>query len=220
VNMPNPTDRESPDAPDDEAVAREVFGQRFRLAREYHDLLAGQGLEWGLIGPREVHRLWDRHLLNSVAIADLIPQGADVVDVGTGAGLPGIPLAILRPDLSMTLLEPLLRRVTFLTHVVEELGIGAQVDVARGRAEEFEGSFDVVTARAVAPLKRLLPWILPLLGPRGVIIALKGDAAADEVATVDNFLRKNRLHAQVVGVRAHPRSEVTSAVRVRRFGVA
>lgn len=202
--------------PDHEAIAREVFGEQFGLALQYHQLLAGQGLEWGLIGPREVARLWDRHLLNSVAIADLISEGADVIDVGSGAGLPGVPLAILRPDLGMTLLEPLLRRVNFLTQVVDNLGITDRVEVRRGRAEECDRTFDVVTGRAVAPLKRLLPWVLPLLRPGGEVIALKGSSAVDELRAVDNFLRKHRLRAEVVAVRADPRSEVTTAVRVRR----
>lgn len=201
---------------DAEAIAREVFGGRFTLAQAYHGLLAGPGLKWGLIGPREVERLWNRHVLNSVAIADLIPTGAELVDVGSGAGLPGIPLAILRPDLSITLLEPMLRRANFLTHAVDNLGIADRVCVQRGRAEDYEGTFDVVTSRAVAPLQRFLPWVLALLAPRGEVIALKGASAADEVAGVEKFLRKHRLQAEVLGVRAHPTSDVTTAVRVRR----
>ena len=197
-------------------IAREVFGERFGLAQAYHDLLAGQGLEWGLIGPREVDRLWDRHLLNSVAIADLVPEGAEVVDVGSGAGLPGIPLAILRPDLRVTLLEPLLRRFNFLTQAVDNLGVTGHVAVVRGRAEECGDVFDTVTGRAVAPLKRFLPWVVPLLRPDGQVIAHKGSSAADEVAAVGTFLAKERLRAEVVTVRAHAKSEVTTAVRVRR----
>lgn len=197
-------------------IPREVFGDRFALADRYREILATQGIEWGLIGPREVDRLWERHLLNSVALADLIPEGSEVIDVGSGAGLPGIPLAIQRPDLRVTLLEPLLRRYTFLAQVVDNLGIGARVDVERGRAEDFSGSFDVVTCRAVAPLTKLLPWVLDLLGPQGEILALKGSSASDEIQAVSGFLAKNRLEAQVVEVRAHPLAEVTTAVRVRR----
>lgn len=197
-------------------IAQEVFGERFALADRYRELLATQGIEWGLIGPREVDRLWERHILNSVALTDLVPEGSDVIDVGSGAGLPGIPLAIQRPDLGMTLLEPLLRRFNFLTQVVENLGITDRVAVARGRAEDHDGSFDIVTCRAVAPLGKLLPWVLDLLGPRGEVLALKGSSARDEVQAAGGFLVKNRLEAQVLEVRAHPRAEVTTVVRVRR----
>lgn len=197
-------------------IAQEVFGERYDLADRYRTLLATQGIEWGLIGPREVDRLWERHILNSVALADLVPEGSDVIDVGSGAGLPGIPLAIQRPDLRMTLLEPLLRRFNFLTQVVDNLGISDRVGVERGRAEEYDGSFDIVTSRAVAPLAKLIPWVLDLLGPRGEILALKGSSASEEVGAVTAFLTKNRLEASVVEVRAHPEAEVTTVVRVRR----
>lgn len=205
-----------PTMSDSEAIAREVFGEGFSLARAYHDVLAGQGLEWGLIGPREVERLWDRHVLNSVSIADLIPVGADLVDVGSGAGLPGIPLAILRPDLRVTLLEPMLRRVNFLTQVVDNLGISDRVCVQRDRAEDYEGAFDVVTGRAVAPLRRFIPWVVPLFAQGGQLVALKGASAQEELADVDKLLKRMRLRAELLGVRAHPESEVTTAVRVRR----
>lgn len=197
-------------------AARQVFGDRFELAERYHDLLAGQGIEWGLIGPREVDRLWERHILNSVALADLMPQGAQVCDVGSGAGLPGVPLAIARPDLGMTLLEPLLRRSNFLTEVVDKLGITDHVGVERGRAEDFDGDFDVVTSRAVAPLAKLLPWCLDLIGPSGELVALKGASVADEVKAVDKYLVKNRLSAEILSVRAHPAVEATTAVRITR----
>lgn len=199
----------------DQPVAREVFGEHYPLAERYHDILASQGIQWGLIGPREVDRLWERHLLNSVAFADLIPEGSDVVDVGSGAGLPGIPLALLRPDLRVTLLEPLLRRVTFLTQAVDSLGISDRVGVERGRAEAYAGSFDVVACRAVAPLGKLLPWVLGLVGEQGEILALKGSNAAQEVDSVQGLLDRHRLQAQVLDVRAHPQAEVTTVVRVR-----
>lgn len=144
-------------------VAREVFGDRYELAEQYVDILASRGVEWGLIGPREVDRLWPRHVLNSVALTGLIAEGASVVDVGSGAGLPGIPLAILRPDLRITLLEPLLRRSNFLTEAVDELGLGDSVTVLRGRAEDQRDQWQVVTARAVAALPKLLGWCLPWL---------------------------------------------------------
>lgn len=201
---------------DDETVAEQVFGDRYPLARQYHDLLAAEGTEWGLIGPREVGRLWSRHLLNSAALAEVMPTGAEVIDVGSGAGLPGIPLALARPDLGITLLEPLLRRVNFLELAVDNLGITDRVGVARGRAEDFDGSFDIATCRAVAPLDRLIGWCVPLLSPTGALIALKGASAADEVAAVDKVLRKRGLVAEVLSVRAHPAAEPTSAVRIRR----
>lgn len=197
-------------------AASEVFGERFALAERYHELLATRGIEWGLMGPREVDRLWERHILNSAALADLLPADATMVDVGSGAGLPGVPLAIARPDLSVTLLEPLLRRFNFLSEVVDELGITSQVAVERGRAEEFSETFDVVTCRAVAPLSKLLPWVLPLMGRTGELVALKGSSAADEVKAVDKYLTKHGLTAEVLSVRAHALVEPTTAVRVRR----
>ena len=137
----------------------------------------------GLIGPREVPRLWERHLLNCAVLGELLPEGASLCDVGSGAGLPGIPLALARPDVRITLLEPLLRRTTFLDEVVRQLGL-ENVTVLRGRAEEMVGKLppvDVVTARAVAPLDRLAGWGLPLLRPYGEMLALKGDTAEQEL---------------------------------------
>jgi 16S rRNA (guanine527-N7)-methyltransferase len=166
--------------------AAAVFGPALDRAVDYARLLASDGTVRGLIGPREVPRLWDRHLLNSAAIAPLVPAGARVVDVGSGAGLPGIPLALARPDLTVTLLEPLARRVAFLAECVERLGL-RQVTVVRGRAEEGPvrrelGGADTVTARALAPLDKLARWCLPLLRPGGRLLAMKGSTAADELA--------------------------------------
>ncbi|MFI6153640.1 16S rRNA (guanine(527)-N(7))-methyltransferase RsmG [Kitasatospora sp. NPDC051170] len=168
------------DAP---AAAREVFGDRFDAAVRYTELLATAGVSRGLIGPREVPRLWDRHVLNCAVLAELLPEGSTLCDVGSGAGLPGIPVALARPDVSVTLLEPLLRRTTFLEEVVRELGL-KNVTVLRGRAEEMVGKLavDVVTARAVAPLDRLAGWGMPLLRPYGQMLALKGDSAEQELA--------------------------------------
>lgn len=168
------------------AEAGSVFGPAVDAAAEYARLLATEGTVRGLIGPREVPRLWERHLLNSAAIASLVPVGARVVDVGSGAGLPGIPLALARPDLTVTLLEPLARRVAFLTECVHRLGL-ERVTVVRGRAEEGPirrqlGGADVVTARAVAPLEKLAGWCLPLLRPGGLLLAMKGSTAAAELA--------------------------------------
>ncbi len=168
------------------AEAGSIFGPAVDAAAEYARLLATEGTVRGLIGPREVPRLWERHLLNSAAIASLVPVGARVVDVGSGAGLPGIPLALARPDLTVTLLEPLARRVAFLTECVHRLGL-ERVTVVRGRAEEGPirrqlGGADVVTARAVAPLEKLAGWCLPLLRPGGLLLAMKGSTAAAELA--------------------------------------
>ena len=168
------------------AEAGSVFGPAVDAAAEYARLLATEGTVRGMIGPREVPRLWERHLLNSAAIASLVSVGARVVDVGSGAGLPGIPLALARPDLTVTLLEPLARRVAFLTECVHRLGL-ERVTVVRGRAEEGPirrqlGGADVVTARAVAPLDKLAGWCLPLLRPGGLLLAMKGSTAAAELA--------------------------------------
>jgi 16S rRNA (guanine527-N7)-methyltransferase len=166
-------------------AAEALFGVELPRAVAFVEQLAEHGVERGLIGPREVDRLWDRHLLNSVAIAELIPRAARVVDLGSGAGLPGIPLAIARPDLSVTLLESMARRVEWLEHVARALDL--VVTVVRGRAEEpaikrrVSGA-DVVVARAVAPLAKLSEWSLPLLRPGGSLVAMKGASAAEEVA--------------------------------------
>src|SRR3712207_331423 len=136
----------------DSTAAQDVFGSTWPVISHYVDILATDGVVRGLIGPRETDRLWDRHVLNSVAVAPLTRADAGVVDVGSGAGLPGIPLAVLRPDLRLTLLEPLLRRVTFLSETVAALGLADRVRVVRGRAEDHNQQYDVVVARAVAPL--------------------------------------------------------------------
>ncbi|MBA6439283.1 16S rRNA (guanine(527)-N(7))-methyltransferase RsmG [Streptomyces sp. DSM 41524] len=171
---------ELPPAPPE---ARDVFGDRFPEAVRYGELLADVGVTRGLIGPREVPRLWERHLLNCAVLSEVVPEGVTVCDVGSGAGLPGIPLALTRPDLRITLLEPLLRRTNFLREVVELLGL-EHVTVVRGRAEEVLGKLTpmhVVTARAVAPLDRLAGWGVPLLRPYGEMLLLKGDTAEEEL---------------------------------------
>ncbi|GAA4541923.1 16S rRNA (guanine(527)-N(7))-methyltransferase RsmG [Pseudonocardia xishanensis] len=166
------------------ASAGKVFGDRLDLAARYVEHLATSGVERGLIGPREADRLWDRHVLNCAVVADLVPDSAKVVDVGSGAGLPGIPLALARPDLRIVLVEPLARRVEWLVEIVEDLGLSLTVE--RGRAEEnvirrrWEGA-DVVTARAVAPLARLAAWSLPLLRTGGRLLAVKGASAPEEI---------------------------------------
>jgi 16S rRNA (guanine527-N7)-methyltransferase len=180
---------ELPPAPEQ---ARAVFGDRFADAVRYAELLAEAGVQRGLIGPREVPRLWERHLLNCAVLSEVVPEGVTVCDVGSGAGLPGIPLALVREDLKITLLEPLLRRTNFLTEVVELLGLD-HVTVVRGRAEEVMGkvpSVHVVTARAVAPLDRLATWGIPLLRPYGEMLALKGDTAEEELQSAATALSK------------------------------
>ncbi|MDO3705542.1 16S rRNA (guanine(527)-N(7))-methyltransferase RsmG [Micromonospora sp. C28SCA-DRY-2] len=170
-------------------AARTLFGDRLDLAAAYAELLATDGVLRGLIGPREAPRIWDRHLLNCAAVAERIPEGAAVLDVGSGAGLPGLVLAIARPDLTVTLIEPLARRTSFLVEAVQGLGLAKTVRVFRGRAEEAAAGAgaeplrgDVVTARAVAPLDRLAAWCLPLAVPGGRLVALKGASAAEEIA--------------------------------------
>jgi 16S rRNA (guanine527-N7)-methyltransferase len=162
------------------------------LAERYVHLLATAGVERGLIGPREAPRLWERHLLNCVALAPLVPPGSTVADLGSGAGLPGLVLAIARPDLEVTLVEPLERRTTFLAEVAAELDLN-RVRVVRARAEELMGErFGVVTARAVAPLDRLLGWAMPLVAPAGVLLAMKGRSAAEEIEAANRRLRSLR----------------------------
>lgn len=197
-------------------VAADVFGDGLVIAEKYAELLATRGIEWGLLGPREVDRLWARHLLNSVAVAGEVPEGARVVDVGSGAGLPGLPLAIARPDLSVVLLEPLLRRTNFLAGVVAEIGLDDRVSVVRARAEDHSGRYDVVTCRAVAALPRLLGWCVPLIGRRGRLVALKGSSAVDEVRDAARALRQFALTARVETVEAYPGAEPTFLVVCER----
>jgi 16S rRNA (guanine527-N7)-methyltransferase len=190
-----PVSRETgdqPEAPPAPLAARGVFGSgRLALAERYAAWLSGAGVVRGLIGPREVPRLWERHLLGCAVVSEAVPEGVSLADVGTGAGLPGVVLAIARPDLRITLVEPLLRRTAFLEEVVEDLGLD-HVEVVRARAEELHGArtFDVVTSRAVAPLDRLLGWCLPLAGPSGAVLAMKGSRAGEEVAAATKTLRR------------------------------
>lgn len=167
------------------AVAFETFGAVMPLIQAYAELLATEGVLRGLIGPREVPRLWERHLLNCVALEELLDPGRAVVDVGSGAGLPGIVLASVRPDLRISLVEPMARRILFLEECRDALNL-ANLTIVRGRAEESAtvarvGGADVVTARAVAPLDRLARWCLPLVRPGGRLLAVKGTTAVDEV---------------------------------------
>ncbi len=190
--MTGDVSRETSTAPPAPDSARGVFGsERLPLAVRFAELLATEGTLRGLIGPREVPRLWERHLVSCAVLSELVPPGATVCDLGSGAGLPGIVLAIARPDVRVTLVEPLLRRTSFLDEVVLELGLDT-CEVRRDRAERLHGqlTFDVVTSRAVAPLPKLLDWSLPLVAPRGAVIAMKGTRATSEIADAGDTLRR------------------------------
>jgi 16S rRNA (guanine527-N7)-methyltransferase len=176
-------------APPDAAVT--LFGPAIGSVSRFASLLATHGVERGLIGPREVPRLWERHLLNCGVLADLVPGDAEVVDIGSGAGLPGLVIAMLRPQVRMTLLEPMLRRTVFLGECIAELGLG-NVTVCRGRAEDMAGVIraDVATSRAVAPLGRLAELSAGVVRPGGMILALKGDQAQAELDQAGTILRR------------------------------
>ncbi len=198
------------------AEAGLVFGDALGMARRYAELLATDGVTRGLIGPREKERLWERHLLNCAVVAELLPERGSLVDIGSGAGLPGVVLAMLRPSLEVTLLEPLLRRSVFLEECVAELGL-ANITVLRARAEEKAAAriqADVATARAVAPLDRLVGWAAPLLRPGGQLIAIKGQSAADELAAARPVLSRLGVRSAEVLQAGHGR--VVSATTVIR----
>ena len=205
--------------------AATLFGERLEAATAYAGWLGGAGTERGLLGPRESSRLWERHLLNCAVVGEAVPAGVTVADLGSGAGLPGIPLALARPDLQVTLVEPLLRRAVFLTEVVEALGLSG-VQVVRSRGEELHGrrTFEVVTSRAVAPLEKLLTWSVPLVAPGGSVVAMKGASAAEEVAAVAGVqgllarLGVDRLEVLQVGttVLSEPATVVRATVEPRR----
>jgi 16S rRNA (guanine527-N7)-methyltransferase len=190
-------------------IAERVFGPALPLAERYVARLASDGVLRGLIGPREVARLWERHVLNSAAVAEAVPQGAHVVDVGSGAGLPGIPLGLARPDITLTLVEPMARRVEFLEEAVAALATpgGLPWRVVRGRAEERSvvaavGPVDVVTARAVAPLPRLVGWCRGLMRPGTELVALVGARALEELPGMVRELEAagmRNVHPRAVG---------------------
>jgi len=209
--------RETPPAP---PSARGAFADRLPLAEQYAGLLATDGVVRGLIGPREAPRLWDRHLVNCAVVERLIPAEATVCDIGTGAGLPGLVLAIARPDLRITLVEPLLRRTTFLEEAVDRLGL-ERVEVIRARAEELHGrrEFQVVTSRAVAPLGRLLDWSMPLVQQGGCLLAMKGASAAEEVeAAREQLAARAAGTVEVLSVGADLIDPPTTVLRVESTG--
>jgi 16S rRNA (guanine527-N7)-methyltransferase len=204
----------TPSAP---AAAGAVFGAGLPLAKAYAARLADDGVRRGLIGPREAGRIWERHLLNCAVVADLLPPGCRLVDVGSGAGLPGVPIALRRPDLSVDLVEPMQRRARFLTEVLAELDLADRVRVVRGRAEDAAvaaqvGGADWLTARAVAPLERLAAWCRPLAGSGARLLALKGTSAAAEAADAAPALR--RLGWRSTGIEAAGRDVLAEPTRV------
>lgn len=201
---------------------RAFFGERYEAVHAYAAMLAEHGVVRGLIGPREVPRLWERHILNSAAVAQFLPSTGTVVDVGTGGGLPGLVLAAMRPDLEMVLVEPMLRRVTWLEEVVAQLGMDG-VSVVRGRAEALHGMLyaDAVTARAVAPLDRLAGWTLPLLRQDGALLALKGDRSVTELEEARDALgRLGGDQGEVLEAGTVDGLGTTSVVRIRRAAPA
>jgi 16S rRNA (guanine527-N7)-methyltransferase len=198
--------------PSAEAIAE--FGDSLAKARRYVELLATDGVTRGLIGPRETSRLWDRHLLNCALVAELVPDEGELVDIGSGAGLPGIVLAMLRPRLHVVLLEPLLRRSVFLEECVRALDL-PNATVVRARAEEKAASrisADVATARAVAPLERLVGWAAPLLRPGGQLLAIKGQSAAAELEAAEPVLSRLGVRSAEVLEAGHGRVVATTTI--------
>lgn len=165
------------------AAAADIFGSQLDLARAYTDRLAKDSETFGLLGPRELPRIWGRHVINSALLSELVPAGSKVADIGSGAGLPGLPMAIAKPDAHFTLIEPMERRSNWLQQVISDLGIN-NVDVIRSRAEEVQRTdFDIATARAVAALDKLLRLLTPLIrGSEGkTVLAMKGSRAPEEI---------------------------------------
>ncbi|BCW47653.1 16S rRNA (guanine(527)-N(7))-methyltransferase RsmG [Arthrobacter sp. StoSoilB5] len=197
-------------------AAEKIFGERLDLAKRYVEHLATSGTERGLIGPREIPRLWSRHVLNCAVIESAIPMDSHVADVGSGAGLPGLCLAIARPDLELTLIEPLERRVIWLQEVVDDLGLD-NVTVMRTRAELAVGlvDADVVTARAVSALSNLAGLTIPLLNGKGEVVAIKGRSAAEEIEKAKKVIRKlGGVETSVVVCGQDLLEEPTTVVRI------
>ena len=194
--------RETPPPPPP-AAAPGILGTALDGAIAYAGLLASAGVERGLIGPREVPRLWKRHLLNCAVVAPAFAPDASVADIGSGAGLPGLVVALCRPDLRVTLVEPMLRRVRFLEEALSSIGL-ENIEIVRARAEELHDDrrFDAVTARALAPLARLGAWCLPLVRPGGSVLALKGESATGELAAAFSTLQRlgaTEAHVAIYG---------------------
>jgi len=199
------------------AEALEVFGDHVDQARQFFDLLVRDGDLLGLVGPRELPKLWSRHILNSAVVAELVEDGQRVADVGSGAGFPGIPMAILKPKSEFILIEPMERRANWLSEVVvPELGL-KNVQVLRGRAEEAPlRNYDVVTARAVSALPKLLRMLVPLAVSGGQILALKGSKAQAEIDESKTLAKKLKLDTfEIVTVGQNVLPDPTTVVRVR-----
>ena len=179
-----------------EGLVGRYFPERQAEIRAFAEFLTSAGIERGLIGPREGERIWDRHIFNSLPLITLMPKGATVIDIGSGAGLPGIVLGLARPDLQITLLEPLERRANFLSEVITQLGL-TNLEVVRGRAEQHKSRYQIVTARAVAPLPKLMQISWRLIAPGGKLLALKGESAESELATAP-MSRFNPSKAEVI----------------------
>ncbi|WIM67686.1 16S rRNA (guanine(527)-N(7))-methyltransferase RsmG [Corynebacterium breve] len=198
-------------------VAAKVFGDRLDIAQAYHDSLATTAAERGFIGPKEVSRLWSRHILNCAVISEAFDEGITIADIGSGAGLPGVPLAIARPDLQITLIEPLLKRSVYLGEIKDELGLD-NVTVIRGRAEDqSRGTFDAVTSRAVAPLGKLARWSLPLANKGGAMVAMKGSSVSEELERDRNDIKKaGGGEGEIFTVGADLLAEPTTLIRIPR----
>ena len=199
-----------------ETLLAEYFPEKRSEAGRYGELLATRGIEWGLIGPKEGERIWDRHIANCLPITELIPKGVSLIDIGSGAGLPGIVIALARPDLKVTLLEPLARRVDFLNGVASELGL--DITIKKGKAESEKGLFDIVTGRAVAPLPKFVEICWHLVKPGAAILAMKGEAAQAEIEA----LKAGKPPKNVASVELHQIKlgdlEPSRIVEVRKAG--
>lgn len=211
--MPEPTD-----VVEHDDRSREILGRGFDGAASFARMLAAEGELRGLIGPRELPRLWRRHVVNSAAVAPYLPASGSLVDVGSGAGLPGVVLALMRPDLQVHLLEPMQRRVAWLTEVSERLEL-ENVVVHAVRAEDMQGEIlaDAATARAVAALDKLARWTLPLVRLGGVLLAMKGQRATEEVTKAGKTLRNFGVTSvEVHDIDLYDDGDVTRVVEVRR----
>lgn len=199
-------------------AVRTFLGEAYDGVVRYAELLRDQGELRGLIGPREVSRIWERHILNSAAVVQYLPTSGSVADIGSGAGLPGVVVAVMRPQLEVILVEPMERRTTWLNEVVTELGL-TNVQVKRGRAEEFHDAFEVdaVTSRAVAPLSKLVRMSMPLARVGGELVILKGRNVAQEVEPARKVLRKYGAgDPEILEATTVEGVESTTVVRARR----